>query len=67
MKQSGVKNVIEKAGSIVKRLRNSSVAMAAFYKCQDANNLSWKVLLSDTDTRWCSTYDMLERLLVNSK
>lgn len=60
----GVKQVISKARKIVGHYNKSSAARSRLCRVQDTMQLPKLKLIQDIETRWCSEYAMLERLLL---
>ena len=65
--EEAVKNVIKDCRKIVGHFRHSEQASKKLRKCQEQCDLPCHSLIQDIETRWNSTYLMLERLLEQKK
>lgn len=65
--QTSVESVIKKARKIVTHFKHSEQACRKFCDCQKSCDLPEHKLLQDVETRWNSTYIMLERLVEQRK
>jgi hypothetical protein len=61
--QTSVESLIKKARKIVTHFKHSEQACRKFGDCQKSCDLPEHKLLQDVETRWNSTYIMLERLV----
>ena len=63
-KQKSVATLLTKIRSIVRKFRHSTKAKSVLMKAQEREGMPRHTLIIDQETRWSSTYLMLERFLV---
>jgi len=62
--QKSVATLLIKIRSIVRKFRHSTKAKSVLMKAQEREGMPWHTLIIDQETRWSSTYLMLERFLL---
>jgi len=65
--QSSVKSVVKKACKIVSHFKHSEQACHRLAECQKSRDIPEHKLIQDVETRWNSTYLMLQRVAEQRK
>ena len=66
-KLKSVATLLTKIRSIIRKFRHSTKAKPVLMKAQEREGMPQHTLIIDQETRWSSTYLMLERFLVQKK
>jgi len=65
--QTSVNDMLAKVRNIVRTFRHSTKAKTLFGAAQEKENLPKHALILDQETRWSSSYSMLERFLLQKR